>query len=91
LIITDVSEESSVSIFKNEETPVLVFPLRTIFFMVANPSTVKMEAKGSSEALVHIYQKIRHHITDDNTLQSHCRENFKSHLMLLSYRPESAP
>jgi hypothetical protein len=40
-------------------------------------STQKMEAAGSSEILVRVYQTTRRHISEDSSVHSRRRENLK--------------
>jgi len=41
-----------------------------------------IEAAGSSETFILIYQTAWHHIPEDMYLHSHCHENLKSHKSL---------
>jgi len=47
------------------------------------PSTLKMEAAGSSVTLVHIYQTIWGHILHDHNICIHRHENLKSQKSLV--------
>jgi hypothetical protein len=42
-----------------------------------------MEAAGSSEKMVYIYQSAQCHMPEDSNLHCHCCENFKPHTVVL--------
>jgi hypothetical protein len=46
---------------------------------IFNSFTLRLEAAGSSEMLITIYQTTEDHMPEDSNCHSHCSENPKSH------------
>jgi hypothetical protein len=68
----EVRKECSEEEKKPEKNLYLLLPRGNIFIL-------KMEAVGSSEMLVHIYQTTERHMLEDSNLHIRRRENLKSH------------
>jgi hypothetical protein len=74
LVWTDVSEERIVSSLQ---------PPAHVGSSLADFSTLKMKAMGTSETSVYT-RTTRRHIPEDDILNSHCRENLKSYIWSFS-------
>jgi hypothetical protein len=61
----------------------------TLFFARVLYFTLKMKERCSSETSVH-NKPTRRHIPEDDILQNHSRENFKSYYIVLSVSQEHA-
>jgi hypothetical protein len=66
----------------HEDWQMLTNVLEKFAAFIFNSFTLKMEAAGSSEMLITIYQTTEDHMPEDSNHHSHCSEILKSHARL---------